>query len=1680
MLSLLPGLEEETSEDFDRTLGLVDKMRASIQVRHLPDLGADQSGGNDFFWQSFFLATITSSSRRQGALAYLVRRLPKLGNQKRRTSVVSNGDAPQAHAIFHLSRDAYAVVSPEPGLLIRCFASGLADPQILIQRGFLDLLVTHLPLDSIILQQKVNAKDLELLVGAAVGVVTRRDMSLNRRLWAWLLGPEPLSDIEGANEPASAVDDTKISATALYFTQNGFDPLRRYLHGMIKHETLNPTERARPFRLCLSLMDRWEVGGLLVTDIFAPAMRSAYLYSQVGSSEEVDEVQRSANIFFDGVESGLIWGEIVRLIAAALSDTNSQEAINQLKLVKFVVTKFNIREEEMLVCHIPTAALALLSMVHQKALLKASITSEQQYLALSIAECLLDMVPERAFQLDVSNEDRGTSIVLSTSEQSGNLLGEIRHFYTQGRGNLGFNTPPISSKDIGPALLGITQILLNDALNASDGQVSIEELAKILSVLVSKMRHSIVLQQLNLFSSFRTVLLDSLVNDQKLIASFSVASSISGLLMSLHRADALRSEAKKEDAKSIVLLLVNLLWWHLSPTFPKHHVESVRHIRQLETIIAPTRIIEAVVTSAISGLSGSPSVPTKMTRLEAARRFGVLWVHGIQLQGARGDRTRGHHRSSSVTLPGDLPVQQDFSRILTRPLLLLLDSLADKDSELYDFVSTWLRSLPSVSEVFLVLVRGLRSLNVIDRIMNGNPDARADAMDGDVDDNPECLHLLHHLHRLVEVSSEQIWITLAGATITISKRKSDDSEVVSLQAFLVQMSLQILNNSEHSDGSHTSRLVMQIRRTALQLLQQIFAGPYASPLRELEVENPLLEMLIASVEKQEPDLQPMLLDLILSASRLRVQDVPHSVQLRKHTRANSVASRISFQNERTEDEQLSETTAKPPSRLIECIRLGFTSPSSRFLLDHWVNFLTEALVIYEEAIFQNLIPLIESFCKQISTVFSALKPVFAKSSQTKEVLPETTLISLLNGLEQILARAHERLLTEEAKSAGAKSPDQPQSFFGNMVTGFLSPEITQNRSPSANNRLAVLLSFQDTVRITFSIWSWAGYNQDDNTHDASSSATFGYTSLRMRNRARRTLEHLFAAEPLECLETLAMIWCASSEDQKAPAFGLLHVLDGSRPKNTTPAIFNAIYGRTNPHALEQTRITTLTSKLSDVELVGFLIGYTKSIEDDAMDEIWPDCMTFLRDVLANPMPHRQILPGLLEFTVVLAQKLDNTSFGDQRRMRRELSDLFTRLLTATFTTRGSVVDLPSSLASDKPRSQAETRSSKSLDVVEILASAIPKLGLILETNDRIAAAGSSICTSVLNPMFRSKNYPENVPKAALDLLCQLTRIPQSAKSWKREVNEAFNDSRFFASPLEIIESGWMPILRQLSLNDKDRVPDLLSRISSPTTAGIVFGVGAVSARLETDRRSQLNLRRVALLVMASEEDSHVQHLPLIQEKLVDLLAATPTSSPSSATRADVYILVRALILRTSPTQLASFWPVLNSELHAVLSSLLPETDSQVQETFNASSLLQACRLLDLLITIAPDDFQLLEWLYVTDTIDAVYRPSDWHPTALVDEISDELGSLGQTSPGTGLSATQPSNMGGKRRMLLEVDNNLDVKKAEKSEIVVKLLRPWFGHLSIAAFEGVYGMGNPDIEHCEKLVLRDICDDGSIV
>ena len=77
--------------------------------------------------------------------------------------------------------------------MIRAFAAALEDENLLVRRGVLDVLLQTMRVDSIAIR-KAQKDDRAILMRAATGVVLRRDLSLNRRLYTWLLGPDEKSD----------------------------------------------------------------------------------------------------------------------------------------------------------------------------------------------------------------------------------------------------------------------------------------------------------------------------------------------------------------------------------------------------------------------------------------------------------------------------------------------------------------------------------------------------------------------------------------------------------------------------------------------------------------------------------------------------------------------------------------------------------------------------------------------------------------------------------------------------------------------------------------------------------------------------------------------------------------------------------------------------------------------------------------------------------------------------------------------------------------------------------------------------------------------------------------------------------------------------------------------------------------------------------------------------------------------------------------------------------------------------------------------------------------------------------------------------------------------------------------------------------------------------------------------
>lgn len=708
-LALLPGLEEETSEEFERTLSLLNRFRSAVGQGLERNSGHSNVSGDQYYWQSLFLASITSPSRRQGALAYMVRELPPLGTTKKLHSVSNRAEDSEARNIgMKLPPQLEAVTTPEPGLLIRCFAAGLQDEQLLIQRGFLDLLVTRLPLHSPVLRYKVVPRDLELLVAAAATVVVRREMSLNRRLWTWFLGPEATSNSPDSSPTIAPVKHHSIQLSHTeYFKHYGLAPLVSSVLKMVMDDSLKPSEKARPFRICLSLMDRWEIGGLVVPQIFLPAMESVWRYQRLAPSKEAsEEVLRSANVFFDAIESSLIWAELTRVLIGALKtqdtkpeDVNPLSPKDRLDLVLFVITNFNVREEEMLAFHIPMVTLALI--ISLRLCFEACLINEHELLspaldlAFDIAIHFLDLIPTKVLkQGEEGPKIHAKGRQIDSSRQ---ILQGIQDFYHNLKRGSEDAAPPLDDMNVRCLLLHNATQIIAYGLRTPIQVAYLEKGVAFLDKFLPKAQTSGLEDDdepdngaLSPVMSSLSMALDTgdAKNGSEPLPFPTIAVLVSTLEMMRNKSPSNAWNSNHRVRQFLENLLASL-WTYISPAKPRHSVEAVHCLWRIHSVSPDARLVESSIATLM--LQDENGHRSQKVEVEGARRFATVWAHSGSTVKLPPDR---HQSSGRILHKSGKQIKEPV--LLAQPLLLLLDSLFDPKTELFMFTVSWLQSLSSI------------------------------------------------------------------------------------------------------------------------------------------------------------------------------------------------------------------------------------------------------------------------------------------------------------------------------------------------------------------------------------------------------------------------------------------------------------------------------------------------------------------------------------------------------------------------------------------------------------------------------------------------------------------------------------------------------------------------------------------------------------------------------------------------------------------------------------------------------------------------------------------------------------------------------------------------------------------------------------------------------------------------
>ncbi|KIO22523.1 hypothetical protein M407DRAFT_9910, partial [Tulasnella calospora MUT 4182] len=372
------------------------------------------------------------------------------------------------------------------------------------------------------------------------------------------------------------------------------------------------------------------------------------------------------------------------------------------------------------------------------------------------------------------------------------------------------------------------------------------------------------------------------------------------------------------------------------------------------------------------------------------------------------------------------------------------------------------------------------------------------------------------------------------------------------------------------------------------------------------------------------------------------------------------------------------------------------------------------------------------------------------------------------------------------------------------------------------------------------------------------------------------------------------------------------------------------------------------------------------------------------------------------------------------------------------------------------------------------AKLLPNLRRFLADPDKVLALCNNIVYYIVAPSMKTKSRTLEVDRPIMDIMAEMVKIPAALKAWRAPVSEAFTDTRFFnASPAS--STRWRPLVKTLMESDKTVIAELIGKITGAPSANIF-----ANREYEMLLRS-LNLRRLSFALFAGDRNQYLAQLPAIQEKLVDLLRS---STLAPVVLSEVYLCLRVLLCRLSPHNMNSFWPVILTEMFRVFEQCISSPPADGSEDLLV--VMAACKFLDLVLVLQTEEFQVYarlstpqgrlltpgtishQWMFVTDTVDAVYRPEAWIPESVMDQLAEiivdlpdlrehhehgdnaitgaALVSSVMERAGSGLVNGSAASATAIRRPLLSSIRSIDS---------IKDLVPFFSHVSLFSYESVY-------------------------
>ena len=232
---------------------------------------------------------------------------------------------------------------------VSALCAALLDKNVLVARVSLDIILILFPLH----QPFLLPSDIVEILSSALETLLRRDMSLNRRLHSWLVGSQVGKSYMETHFPeVSRTEEQPTTVHSLYFQKFAKSFLLAALRRIVSHAAQAVRHSAAradsilPYRLLRSLMDKPEIGDLIVSDILldvasclrnqienlggVPADPVTSLKLPHSSAKETGgkkakkkshkvEILQSANLFFSSLAPEQLWQWVESLLVETLS-----------------------------------------------------------------------------------------------------------------------------------------------------------------------------------------------------------------------------------------------------------------------------------------------------------------------------------------------------------------------------------------------------------------------------------------------------------------------------------------------------------------------------------------------------------------------------------------------------------------------------------------------------------------------------------------------------------------------------------------------------------------------------------------------------------------------------------------------------------------------------------------------------------------------------------------------------------------------------------------------------------------------------------------------------------------------------------------------------------------------------------------------------------------------------------------------------------------------------------------------------------------------------------------------------------------------------------------------------------------------------------------------------------------